>query len=91
MLAEHGGIKSGGHLEQMLGGLDVEVGHQAVRQQQGVNTGVQGHRVANNPEGIVEALGIEVQLEPVTGGEHDRPPDQARLQKIPRQLGPTVG
>ena len=90
MLAQHGGVEAGGDLEAMGGRLLVEVGHEVVGQHGEAGVGVVGEHVAGHPEGVVEPVGVEVELEAVARGEHHGPPHDVTVAQVAHHLGQAV-
>ena len=57
----------------------------------GVQLGAVGQRVAGDPVGVVEAPGVEVDLDPVAGRQHDRAVDGIVRAQLAQELRPLGG
>ena len=87
MLAQHHRVEPGRHLEQVTDGVLVVVGVEVGVEPLRVDPGEQAQGPPHVTEALVEALGVDVDLGPVAGGEDDG----LGHHLAPRHLGQSLG
>ncbi len=88
--AEHGGVDTRGHREQMTGGDVVVEGIEVIGEGLGRKVGKVAQEVAYVLVRAVEALGDGVDLGAIARGEHDRFTDVGARGQIMQRLGQTL-
>ena len=91
VLADHGGVETGGHREQMADRFGVVECVEVVVDVFGGESGMPAKELANVLVAAVELLGVGVDLDPVAGRQHDDLTQVIGGSEVGERLGDVVG